>query len=91
MKKIAFLLAMLMLLAVCFTACGDEEDDTPEEKTVALSLCGIKGPVRVTCARLDGELDAEPVKSEYFSAEVGEIYLSMPLFTTYLVTVEPME
>ena len=30
MKKIAFLLAMLMLLAVCFTACGDEEDDTPE-------------------------------------------------------------
>ena len=68
-----------------------KEDDTPEEKTVALSLCGIKGPVRVTCARLDGELDAEPVKSEYFSAEVGEIYLSMPLFTTYLVTVEPME
>jgi hypothetical protein len=30
MKKVALLLAILMLFAVCFTACGGEEDDTPE-------------------------------------------------------------
>lgn len=30
MKKVATILAMLLLFAVCFTACGEEEDDAPD-------------------------------------------------------------
>ena len=68
----------------------DEDDATPK-KEVKLTFCAPARPVRVTYSLLDEAHDMTPVREEIFTSGAFSAYLSLPVFTTYLIEIEPID
>lgn len=65
------------------------DDDSAADKTVAISLKGIKndGAARLECYLLDETHDAALVHSETVTGDSAELELAMPKWSTYLVKI----
>ncbi len=68
------------------------DEDTTAEKTVLLSLCGLKAEkgVRVSFYAIDQTKDGTLVREEEFDSDFFKTTLSLPLFTTYLIKIEEL-
>ena len=65
--------------------------DEAENKQVKLELNGLPGsPVKMTLRVLDKDHDDEAVREEIFTGKTAAVYLDLALFTTCLVTLEPI-
>jgi hypothetical protein len=62
------------------------DTDTGEAKDIAVSLNGC-GNVRVKIETLDEERDMELTREECFTGENPVLHLTLPLFTTLLITI----
>jgi hypothetical protein len=69
-----------------------EDLDEAEKKQVKLELKDLPGtPVKMTVRVLDKDKDDEPVREEIFTGKSATVYLDLALFTTCLVTLEPVD
>ena len=76
--------------AVMFTYYDDL--DEAENKQVKLNLSSLPGsPVKLTVRLLDATHDDEPVREEILTGKDASVYLDLSLFTTCLVTLEPVD
>lgn len=65
--------------------------DEAEKKQVKLNLSSLPAsPVKVTVRVLDKEHDDEPIREEIVSGKSASLSLDFALFTTVLVTLEPL-
>lgn len=66
------------------------DDDSKEDKTVKITFDNLdyKNGVKVTCSRLDEELDDEFVSEQIFYSDNFAIALKFKNYTTYMVKVE---
>ena len=68
-----------------------EDLDEAEKKQVKLDLASLPAsPVKVTVRVLDADHDDEPIREEIISGNSASLYLDLNLFTTVLVTIEPI-
>ena len=76
--------------AIMLTRYQDEDEDLPEG--VFLDVSGFMGEngVRVTFFLTDETGNAQPAKTEYFTAENFKIHLNMKLFDIYLIILDKM-
>ena len=69
-----------------------EDLDEAEKKQVKLELKDLPGtPVKMTVRVLDKDKDDAPVREEIFTGKSATVYLDLALFTTCLVTLEPVD
>jgi hypothetical protein len=76
--------------AIMLTRYQDEDEDLPEG--VFLDVSGFMGEngVRATFFLTDETGNAQPAKTEYFTAENFKIHLNMKLFDIYLIILDKM-
>ncbi len=66
--------------------------DEAENKQVKLNLSSLPdSPVKLTVRLLDAAHDDEPVREEILTGKDASVYLDLALFTTCLVTLEPVD
>ena len=65
--------------------------DEGEKKQVKLNLASLPAsPVKMTVRVLDADHDDQPIREEILSGKSASVYLDLDLFTTVLVTLEPI-
>lgn len=68
-----------------------DDNDDAEPKQLKLAFAGFDAKVRVSYYLLDAEHDMTLMREEIFTADQFAAYLTMPLFTTYLIKIEKID